>query len=150
MTAIVELLAAEHRGCDERFAEIEEAAQAGDAARCREEFQRFQAEMELHFRKEEEELFPAFEQMTGNTMGPTRVMRLEHQQMREALAEMHATIAKGELEEVLGQAETLLILMQQHNIKEEQMLYPMCDRVLGAAAGSVIDAMRALSTDRPA
>ncbi|TRZ68118.1 MAG: hemerythrin domain-containing protein, partial [Rhodocyclaceae bacterium] len=29
-------------------------------------------------------------------------------------------------------AETLLILMQQHNMKEENILYPMCDQALAA------------------
>ena len=149
MTAIAEMLAAEHRCCDERFAATEEAAQAGDANRCRESFQQFQAAMELHFSKEEDELFPAFEQRSGITMGPTRVMRLEHQQMRETLAELDSTLASGNLEDFLGQAETLLILMQQHNIKEEQMLYPMCDRFLGGVAESVIQAMRDLSVDPP-
>ncbi|MBL8260243.1 MAG: hemerythrin domain-containing protein [Candidatus Competibacteraceae bacterium] len=150
MTAIAESLAAEHRCCDERFTATEAAAERGDAGRCREEFRRFQTAMELHFRKEEEALFPAFEQMTGNSMGPTRVMRLEHRQMRETLAEMRATLDRGDLEEFLGQSETLLILMQQHNVKEEQMLYPMCDRVLGAEATAVIDAMQALPADKPA
>ena len=28
-------------------------------------------------------------------------------------------------------AETLLILMQQHNIKEESILYPMCEQLIG-------------------
>jgi iron-sulfur cluster repair protein YtfE (RIC family) len=55
--------------------------------------------MEQHFQKEEEVLFPAFEQSTGNTMGPTRVMRLEHQQMREALAEMAGALAAGDLDD---------------------------------------------------
>ena len=146
--AILEFLTAEHRGCDENFAIAEEAAQAGDLARCQHEFQRFQRVTELHVKKEEQELFPVFEQVSGNTLGPTRVMRLEHQQVRETLAEMNSALDHGDLAEFLGQAETLLILMQQHNIKEEQMLYPMCDRVLGATAGSVIEAMRAVS-DRP-
>ena len=149
MTAIAEMLAAEHRCCDERFAATEEAAQAGDANRCREGFQQFHAAMELHFSKEEDELFPAFEQRSGITMGPTRVMRLEHQQMRETFAEMDGALANGDLEEFLGQAETLLILMQQHNIKEEQILYPMCDRLLGAAVDSVIQAMRDLPAGGP-
>jgi len=102
--------------------------------------------MERHFQKEEDTLFPAFEQATGNAMGPTRVMRLEHRQMRDALAEMSNALAGGDLEDYLGQAETLLILMQQHNIKEEQILYPMCDQILGAAAAGMIQAMQ----DRPA
>ena len=54
--------------------------------------------------------------------------------MREIFVAMNDVLASGDLEEFLGQAETLLILMQQHNIKEEQMLYPMCDRALGSAA----------------
>lgn len=148
--AIAEFLTAEHRCCDENFAVVEEAAQEGDAARCLQEFRQFQAAMELHFAKEEQELFPTFEQTTGNVMGPTRVMRLEHQQMREALAEMNAALGKGDLAEFLGQSETLLILMQQHNIKEEQILYPMCDRFLANDAAAVIAAMQTVSTDPPA
>ena len=146
MPAVAEFLAAEHRQCDDYFAAAEEAAHAADLTDCRIRFQQFQAAMERHFHQEEDALFPAFEQATGNTMGPTRVMRLEHQQIRDALAEMSNALASGDLEDYLGQAETLLILMQQHNIKEEQILYPMCDQILGAAAAGMIQAMQ----DRPA
>ncbi len=142
MTTIAEFLAAEHRGCDEVFAAAEDAANEGDLSRCRADFQEFCKVMEQHFRREEEVLFPAFEQASGNAMGPTRVMALEHRQMRETLTDMASALADGDLENFLGQADGLLILLQQHNIKEEQMLYPMCDRFLGAAAGSVIEAMQ--------
>jgi len=37
---------------------------------------------------EEEVLFPAFETRTGNTMGPTYVMRTEHEQIRALLQVM--------------------------------------------------------------
>ena len=144
MGAIADYFAAEHRGCDEIFASAEEAAQIGDLTRCRADFQQFQTAMERHFQKEEQELFPAFEEASGMFMGPTRVMRLEHQQMRDTFGEMSNALTSGDLEEFLGQAETLLILMQQHNIKEEQMLYPMCDRALGSTAASVLDAARNL------
>ena len=149
MGAIADYFAAEHRGCDEVFAVAEEAAQAGDPAGCRARFQQFQVAMEDHFRKEEEVLFPAFEEASGMFMGPTRVMRLEHQQMRETLAAMDSALTAGNLEDFLGQAETLLILMQQHNIKEEQILYPMCDRFLGGAVESVLQAMRDLPGRQP-
>lgn len=150
MAVITPFLADDHHYCDERFAAVEEAAQTGDPAGCRQRFQQFQAAMEHHFQKEEKVLFPAFEQATGNAMGPTRVMRLEHQHMRETLAEMSSALASDDLEEFLGQAETLLILMQQHNIKEEQMLYPMCDRALSAAVDSLIQDMRDLPARSPA
>ena len=144
MGVITDFFAAEHRDCDEVFAVAEEAAQTGDLAGCQARFQQFQTAMEQHFQKEEQELFPAFEEASGMFMGPTRVMRLEHQQMRDTFDEMNNALASGDLEEFLGQAETLLILMQQHNIKEEQMLYPMCDRALGSTAASVLDAARNL------
>jgi iron-sulfur cluster repair protein YtfE (RIC family) len=144
MGAIADYFAAEHRSCDEGFAAAEEAAQTGDLAGCQARFQQFHAAMERHFQQEEQELFPAFEEASGMFMGPTRVMRLEHQQMRDTFDEMNNALASGDLEEFLGQAETLLILMQQHNIKEEQMLYPMCDRALGSAAGAVLEAVRNL------
>ncbi len=150
MTAIIDFLAAEHRQCDEIFTIAEEAAHTGNLASCRTRFQQFQAAMERHFQKEEQVLFPAFEDVTRNAMGPTRVMRLEHQQMRETLAELANALAAGDLEDYLGQAETLLILMQQHNIKEEQILYPMSDRFLGSVADSVIQAMRELEVEPPA
>jgi iron-sulfur cluster repair protein YtfE (RIC family) len=149
MITIAQLLAAEHRGCDDVFAATEDAAHRGDLARCRTDFQRFREVMEQHFRKEEEALFPAFEQASGNAMGPTRVMRLEHQQIRETLAEMDNALVSGDLDDYLGQAETLLILTQQHNIKEEQILYPMCDRALRGGVESVIQAMRDLQLGQP-
>ena len=57
MTTIAQLLAAEHRSCDDVFAATEDAAHRGDLARCRTDFQRFREVMEQHFRKEEETLF---------------------------------------------------------------------------------------------
>lgn len=144
MPSVAEFLAAEHRQCDDAFAAAEQAAHTADLNACRLHFQQFQTAMERHFRKEEDALFPAFEQKTGNTMGPTRVMRLEHQQIRDTLAEMSNALTSGDFEDYLGQAETLLILTQQHNIKEEQILYPMCDDILGAAAESMIQAMQDL------
>ncbi|HRD50198.1 MAG TPA: hemerythrin domain-containing protein [Candidatus Contendobacter sp.] len=144
MPSIAEFLAAEHRQCDDHFAAAEESAHAADLTGCRIHFQQFQAAMERHFRNEEDVLFPAFEQATSSTMGPTRVMRLEHRQIRDALADMSSALTGSDLEEYLGQAETLLILTQQHNIKEEQILYPMCDQMLGNTAGLMIQAMQDL------
>jgi hemerythrin-like domain-containing protein len=66
--------------------------------------------------------------------GPTQVMRMEHEQMRDLMQEMANAVAAGNQDSYLGLSETLNMLMQQHNLKEENMLYPMSDRVLGATA----------------
>ncbi len=86
--------------------------------------------MEQHLQQEEQILFPAFEQRSGNCMGPTQMMRMEHIPMRELLQIMRASLAERNRRQYLGRSETLLTLMQQHNVKEENVLYPMTDRLL--------------------
>ena len=55
------------------------------------------------------------------------MMRQEHQDMREFMAAMNKAVKDKNSDRYLGLAETLLIFMQQHNMKEEQILYPMID-----------------------
>jgi len=52
-------------------------------------------------------------------------MRMEHQQMRALVQDLDNALAAKEKDEYLGLSETLMVMMQQHNMKEEMMLYPM-------------------------
>lgn len=123
-------MANDHHYCDELFAAAEQAVEGEQWQGAAEAHKRFLDSMERHFRAEEELLFPAFEQASGMSEGPTSVMRHEHQQMRSLFAQMEAALAAQGSEEYLGASETLLIMMQQHNAKEEQILYPMLDQML--------------------
>jgi hemerythrin-like domain-containing protein len=76
--------------------------------------------------------------------GPTEVMRTEHAQMRGLLQEMAIAVAGADQDRYLGLSETLNMLMQQHNLKEENMLYPMSDQVLGGERDNLIHAMEAM------
>jgi iron-sulfur cluster repair protein YtfE (RIC family) len=130
----------DHRHCDELFADAESAAHEGNAEAATEAFAAFVEAMETHLGAEEAVLFPEFEMATGMSHGgPTAVMRMEHEQMRGMLSRMQSALAGGDLDEFLGLAETLNILIQQHNMKEEQMLYPMCDRALGERAAALAE-----------
>ena len=122
-----------HKHCDEVFASAEEACANGDWAAGEKAFTLLVDELETHFCSEEEVLFPAFEKATGMTSGPTEVMRGEHLQMRELLHQMQQGLVARDTDVFDGGAETLLILMQQHNMKEENILYPMCDNALGSS-----------------
>ena len=128
-----------HKYCDELFAAAEELAHRADWSACTNSFAQFRRELEAHFDSEEQVLFPAFESTTGNAVGPTQVMRYEHQQMRELLGELAQALESRDGKTFAGQAETLLVLMQQHNLKEEHILYPMCDRVLANASLGIED-----------
>jgi hemerythrin-like domain-containing protein len=126
---ITSYLTQEHRECDNIFARAEEAAANGDFEKTKEEFLKFADETLLHFKKEEEELFPEFEAMSGSKDGPTMVMRYEHDQVRGLMGKMAQAIESEDKDAYLSLSESMMILLQQHNMKEEQMLYAMCDRV---------------------
>ncbi|MDP2824077.1 MAG: hemerythrin domain-containing protein [Sulfuritalea sp.] len=122
-----------HKHCDEIFADTEDACASGDWVAGEQAFTLLRNQLETHFASEEELLFPAFEEATGMTSGPTEVMRGEHRQMRDLLAQMQGALTSRDGDAFGGAAETLLILMQQHNMKEENILYPMCDSALGSS-----------------
>jgi len=132
--SITDYLSADHQRCDTLFADAEAAAAENNLAAAETDFAAFLQGMLHHLAMEENVLFPAFEQASGNSMGPTRMMRMEHEQMRELFTQMGQALACGNTKTFAGLAETLLILMQQHNLKEEQILYPMSDRALGDTA----------------
>ncbi len=134
---------ADHRACDELWAAVEAAADAGDAAKAAAAFKTFDAAMRRHLNMEEQVLFPAFEQATGMTMGPTRVMRIEHQQMRGLLDQM-AQVAGRDAGALVDHGDTLMMLIQQHNVKEEGMLYPMCDSHLRGAWAAIARQLESL------
>jgi iron-sulfur cluster repair protein YtfE (RIC family) len=136
MQRISEPLISDHHHCDELFLAAEQAVREGDWTACRQRFDIFNNAMQRHFGAEENVLFPAFEAATGMSAGPTAVMRHEHEQMRSLLEDMAAAIGAANGADYLGCSETLLLHMRQHNLKEENVLYPMAERVL---AGSDID-----------
>ena len=145
MSTIMDFLGGDHRACDDLFASAEVAVAQKNWDSARSLFERFQTAMAHHLAMEEEVLFPAFEARTGMRTGPTEVMRMEHEQMRGLLQEMAGAVTNADESRYLGLSETLNMLMQQHNLKEENMLYPMSDQVLGDERDSLIRAMEAIA-----
>lgn len=139
MPSIIDFMTREHRNCDEMFASAEEQVDNEDWGQAVELTREFLNEMERHFMMEEQVLFPAFEQQTGIVQGPTMIMRDEHQQMRQLFMQLQWALDEKQKDEFLDTGETLLIMMQQHNMKEEGMLYPMCDQQLSDVAQIIED-----------
>ena len=131
MASILNFMTQDHRHCDDSYAAAEEKVAAGQWDEAGQSWTIFRSALETHLNREESFLFPAFETQTGNTQGPTAMMRMEHEQMRSLVAEMDEAIVARDADSFLGLAETLMILTQQHNMKEEQILYPMIDQVVG-------------------
>jgi hemerythrin-like domain-containing protein len=127
MATIADLMTDDHRACDHAFARAETLAARGQWEAAGEALDEFATALEAHFDAEEEQLFPRFEAVTGTTGGPTQVMRGEHADMRAVLAAMREAMSRRDAEDFAGEAETLIVMLQQHNMKEEGILYPMCD-----------------------
>jgi len=125
MTDIVEYMTDRHRECDELFADAEAAVINANWTQANKMWQEFSAELEAHLQAEEQILFPKFQAATGMTSGPTQVMRMEHQQMRALIKVINKALSQQSKDEFLGLSETLMVLIQQHNMKEEMMLYPL-------------------------
>lgn len=141
MHSVREYLGDDHARCDDLFAQAEKQVSDGAWDSARASHDEFIRAMERHFTMEESVLFPAFEQASGSEMGPTAVMRHEHVQMRQLFAAMEEAVQRKSSDDYLGNSETLLILMQQHNAKEEQILYPMIDRMFGAQLPALLQQM---------
>ena len=138
MQLIGDYMGRHHKECDAVLAHADKAAAAADWAALRRDAGTFLREMERHIGMEENLLFPAFEQTTGMTSGPTETMRMEHEQMHGMFAQMRAAIEAQDAEQYLGVSQTLLALLQQHNMKEESMMYPMLDQALGDDARNLL------------
>lgn len=150
MDTITDGMQQHHKFCDEVFADAEDAARENRWADCAAAFGRFRHSIESHLDAEEQIIFPAFEQRSGMFGGPTQVMRSEHTQMRGLLRQMDEAVQAKDRDGYTGAAETLLVLMQQHNMKEENILYPMCDQVLAGDTALLTEVAGALEQTQAA
>ncbi len=135
-------MATDHKRCDELYAQAELLVSENNWSDAQKSATDFIDGLLSHFKHEEEILFPTFEEMSGMQHGPTEMMRHEHEQMRSLVNELKAALTGQNQERYLGISETLLIYMQQHNMKEEQILYPMIDEVCADKADELTENIR--------
>jgi hemerythrin-like domain-containing protein len=144
METISSFLTTDHRACDEEFANLENTVASENWEESQKQLEKFTFDLLHHFDMEEKVMFPVFEEVTGMTQGPTMIMRMEHAQMRAILEDLKSDIEKKDKNHFFGVSESLMMLMQQHNMKEEQMLYKMADMHLGSLISKTIEDMKAL------
>ena len=128
-------LEVDHRHLDAKLLEFEQAAGDGDSYDARTRFAAFASGLIRHIDAEEGVLFPELEEMEPGAMGPTSVMRAEHEELRVLLEHIGAHLASattGWQAPIRRLKETLLT----HNTKEERKLYPMSDAAAWSAKRS--------------
>ena len=137
-----EFMTNDHRHCDEQFAEVENSVDSGNFEASNILFKEFKDHMLKHFQMEEEVMFPEFNENGDGHCNPTGVMIMEHDQMRTLLDQMSEALKDQNKQKFLGLSENLLFVMQQHNMKEEQITYNMVDSSLDS--DDIIKKMSAL------
>jgi regulator of cell morphogenesis and NO signaling len=122
-----------------------------DLVRCRTSIQ---VEFDAHFRDEEQALFPVLGRRVGTEDGPIAFLMEEHRAFRGLQLEYERALAasdagdSGEWQERLaGAADAIADLLAPHIEKEEQVLFPMAEAVLGEGEW---DEVRALCRCAPA
>jgi iron-sulfur cluster repair protein YtfE (RIC family) len=128
---LAQALEREHREID---AGIEAFTAGGqDAAAAAEPMLAAIRALRRHIYLEEEFLFPPLR--GAGMMMPVFVMVREHAEMWRLLDELEPRLAAGASPGGLAEACTQLVsLLQAHNPKEEQILYPPAEQTLGAQA----------------
>lgn len=123
------------------------AAQAGDWDALARDGAEFLRRLRQHIDVEEQVLFPAFEERTGmTTSGPSKIMRIEHEQMHPILAQMEAAAGARDGAGYQRAAKALSDILLPHNQKEEQMMYPMLDSTVGDDAQALLADAKAMAT----
>jgi len=136
-----EILNQEHRvieqvlNCLDRWVDQSEKSEAPDWATAEEilQFLRTFAD-QCHHGKEEEQLFPMLDARGFSPkVGPTAVMRFEHEQGRRYMSEMAAAVKQG----LAGNSSAILrfstnaraysAMLRLHIQKEDHCLFPMAD-----------------------
>ncbi|MBP9854167.1 MAG: hemerythrin domain-containing protein [Candidatus Omnitrophica bacterium] len=119
----------DHDALDQFFVEFQHWKYK-DYSIAKEHFKQFKFGLQRHIVWEEEILFPIFEKKTGLiNEGPTVVMRMEHQQIKNLLGLLHKKVQQQNPDSD-EEEQSLIRVLENHNDKEEGLLYPAIDQMM--------------------
>jgi regulator of cell morphogenesis and NO signaling len=133
LRSVNEALSWDHDRLDALEARAFAARAKGDLDEAKAIYAVFAHGLRRHIRFEEEILFPEFETRAGFSpeSGPTAVMRDEHREILRCLDRIEAGIGdKGA--SVDSSRHSLHTVLGNHNLKEENIVYPLTDQALTA------------------
>ena len=129
MTTILEFMSVDHDRLDNKI-KIYSAEKLVNVERAEGIFLLFKSELERHITWEEDILFPVFEKKTGiKDGGPTSVMRMEHNQIKNHLQEIKRKFHAKKIQDPCKEEVVLFKVLESHNQKEENILYPGIDNL---------------------
>ena len=130
-STVTDYLENDHRRLD---ALLEDALRLNEAESCSEAlppFREFARGLGRHIEVEERVLFPVLESLIGAQAGPMVVMRAEHVEIRRELDRAGDRLEAQDASGARSALRALRHLLSEHNLKEEEILYPTADELVG-------------------
>jgi hemerythrin-like domain-containing protein len=131
-----------HERLDELFASHQEALLALDVELAQASLKQFELDLRAHMRIEEDLLLPIYARAGRIKGGPPEFYTGEHKKMLEflarfnkqleALGEAPADLKRGIID-LFDQEAVFKQLMQHHDMREQNLLYPTLDKVTSEA-----------------
>jgi iron-sulfur cluster repair protein YtfE (RIC family) len=130
LDSVTRYLSWDHDRLDGILGEATRRVEAGSVSEARIFFATFDQGLRRHIRAEETILFPLFEARTGGNHALTEVLRREDRAIEAALGCMRMALETGDVAEYGSALASLYGLLEPHNAKEEQVLYPATDELV--------------------
>lgn len=126
---VLEQLQSEHRALEQMLTRAQEGARARSGAAVLAALDFFlEVGDGVHHAKEERVLFVPLAKVAP---GPVSLMLREHEAARERLARLRQATARGEWAHVEAMLELYGTDMRHHHHKEDNIIYPLAERLLG-------------------
>ena len=132
---VSDYLGYDHRRLDGMLPAVGTLVAAGDLEHAREQFAEFSCGLSRHIDAEEQVLFPDMERRTERSAGPTMVMRAEHVEIRNWMECAAAALKAEDADGFRSALQGMQGVLEQHNVKEEYILYPMADEAAREPGG---------------
>ncbi len=128
MTTLAGYMQTDHARLDAIMERFKKATKDGNWDEALAHFKEFDLGLRRHIKVEEELLFPIFEEKTGmKDAGPTLVMKMEHEEIREILSRVLGATEGSDESAATESTGALINYLGDHNMKEEHVLYPELD-----------------------
>lgn len=128
--AVSEYLGWDHQRLDTILVRVTHLVREGAQQDASRSFAEFSCGLNWHIDAEEMTLFPAFEEKTGIRDGPTRVLRVDHRLIRFRMDEVTSALAAGDAAAIERAIAALGDALDDHNVMEERVFYPLADQAM--------------------
>jgi regulator of cell morphogenesis and NO signaling len=141
-TALINRWVHEHEVAQEKLAQLDQAIAVQDWKAVQIVAQWLFDELKLHNEAEERWLFPRMQEKLGQGPGPIAAMCMEHRHIwghEEALMTSLAHLPPMNSAETIRHAQEIVEVLSAHIFKENNVLYPMAERILSRQELEALD-----------